>query len=230
MHRLLSLAETGATVFDRDRQNIGVVKVYDVITGYLTVGKGVAFTRTYIVPARLITSVETDGVFLALPADELAHADTEAPAIRITVERTPVPGVDGATALYELHTMPDGYDGSPVAVERLAVSGFDQRLALGMAVHAPDGQRRGVITENDAERQVIVVERGNIFSPHLEVIPYDDIAQIDLDAQVVRLGALRGLHTEPGFLHVEQPPAELTATQTNEQQSQHNETTDNPHP
>src|SRR5579883_2209379 len=56
MHRLLTLAEPGAPVFDADNQNIGVVKVYDAITGYLTIGKGGFISHTYIVPARLITS------------------------------------------------------------------------------------------------------------------------------------------------------------------------------
>ncbi|HUY79125.1 MAG TPA: PRC-barrel domain-containing protein [Ktedonobacterales bacterium] len=229
LHRLLTLAEPGTTVFDGDNQNIGVVKVYDTTTGYLTIGKGGVFARTYVVPARLITHVETDGVYLSPPEDTLAHADSQAPAIRITVERAPIPGEDGATALYELHWLPDGYDGSPAVVERLALRDFDERLALGMAVHTPSGQRHGVVDENDAERRVMVVERGNIFAPKREDIPYDDIAQIDLDAQIVRLASLRGVQTLQDLTHSTQPPAELTTEQRGAQQSLQSETTDNPH-
>lgn len=229
LHRLLTLAEPGTTVFDGDNQNIGVVKVYDATTGYLTIGKGGVFARTYAVPARLITHVETDGVYLSQPEDALAHADAQAPAIRITVERAPIPGEDGATALYELHWLPDGYDGAPAVVERLALHDFDERLALGMVVHTPNGQRHGVVDENDAERRVMVVERGNIFAPKREDIPYDDIAQIDLDAQVVRLASLRGMQTLHDLTHSAQPPAELTTEQSGAQDDLQSETTNNPH-
>ncbi len=229
MHRLLTLAEPGAPVFDADNQNIGVVKVYDAITGYLTIGKGGFISHTYIVPARLITSVETDGVHLAAPEHTLAHADTESPAIHITVERAPIPGEEGVTALFELHWLADGYDGAPVVLERIALHNFGERLALGMAVHAPDDTRHGVVTENDAERQIMVVERGNVFAPRLEDIPYDVIAQIDLDKQVVHLATLRGLRTHVDPAHESQSSAELAATESGAAEGQQSQTTDNPH-
>lgn len=226
LHRLLTLVEPGTTVFDGDNQNIGVVKVFDAATGYLTVGKGGVFARTYVVPTRLITHIETDGVYLSLPEDALAHANAQEPAMRITVERAPIPGEDGATALYELHWLPDGYDGAPVVVERITLDDWNERLALGMAVHTSDGQRHGVVDENDAERRVMIVERGNVFAPKRDEIPYDDIAQVDLDARIVRLATLRGTQTQPDFLHKQQTPAELGANDIHAQHGAQTEPTD----
>lgn len=234
LQRLLTSAEPGTAVFDSNGQAIGVVKAYDITSGYVTIGKGGIFARALAIPCRLITRVEEEGAYLAKPEDALTHDFAQEPAIRLTVARAPVPGAEEKMALYELHWRPSGYDGSPVVVDRVALNDFGERLAVGMAVHAPDGQRHGVISENDDERRLMVVERGNVFHPTLEDIPYDDIAQIDLDAQTVLLTTLRHARPHEDSWQTPQPPAELATQQPGAQESTQTapptETTDNPHP
>ncbi|MGZ3583184.1 MAG: PRC-barrel domain-containing protein [Ktedonobacterales bacterium] len=180
--------EDGRLVFDRNGEHVGDVKMYSTAAGYLFVGSGAFGHQDLYIPFRLIRRIDTQGIVLSEPKDELAAQYTEPPSISTMVENRFVPGPhrDTLPQADEVRVVQSGYDGTPTVVDRIELSSIAERLSVGLAVYDVGGVRLGDITQCDTERCLLMVEKG-IFKPTVLIVPFNAIRSIDRDARSVIL-------------------------------------------
>lgn len=180
--------EDGLLVFDVNGERIGGVKMYSTSAGYLFVGSGALGQKDLYIPFRLIHRIDQQGIALSEPKDTLTAWYTEPPATHTIVEQRfePGPHRDMMPQVYEEQVVQSGYDGSLTAVGSIELGSITERLSVGLAVYDVDGVRLGDITQYDADRGLLMVEKG-IFKPTVLIVPVSSISRIDRDALSVYL-------------------------------------------
>ena len=180
--------EDGLLVFDVNGERIGGVKMYSTSAGYLFVGSGALGQKDLYIPFRLIHRIDQQGIALSEPKDTLTARYTEPPATHTIVEQQfePGPHRDMMPQVYEEQVVQSGYDVSLTAVSSIELGSITERLSVGLAVYDVDGVRLGDITQYDADRGLLMVEKG-IFKPTVLIVPVSSISRIDRDALSVYL-------------------------------------------
>lgn len=180
--------EDGLLVFDVNGERIGGVKMYSTSAGYLFVGSGALGQKDLYIPFRLIHRIDQQGIALSEPKDTLTAWYTEPPATHTIVEQRFElgPHRDMMPQVYEEQVVQSGYDGSLTAVGSIELGSITERLSVGLAVYDVDGVRLGDITQYDADRGLLMVEKG-IFKPTVLIVPVSSISRIDRDALSVYL-------------------------------------------
>ena len=179
----------GRPVFDLNGEPVGGVKMYSVAAGYLFVGSDALGYQDLYIPFRLIRRIDTQGIVLSEPKDELVTKYTEPPTAHTFVENQCTPGSQQRDTLPpadEVRVVTSGYDGMPTVVDRIELSGIAERLSEGLAVYDVEGVRLGDITQCDTECCLLMVEKG-IFKPTVLIVPFNAIRSIDRDARSVIL-------------------------------------------
>src|SRR5689334_23041521 len=119
------------TVYDRDSDKVGSVDGIDRDTGWLMVGTNPLTGKELHIPVRLITSVDPRELYLSATRSELVREYGQPPP-RSTI----VGGADDrATATT---TVPSGYDGAPVVVNRTLVDVVGRLITEGDHVLTAD--------------------------------------------------------------------------------------------
>ncbi len=86
----------------------------------------------------------------------------------------------------QVQMLESGYDAMPATLNSATVSTIASRLAVGMVVYDVDGVRLGNITQYDADRGLLTVEKG-VLKPTSLLIPFSDIASFSQDNLSVSL-------------------------------------------
>ena len=180
--------EDGMPVFDLNNEKVGNVKMYSTAAGYLVVGSGALEERDLYVPFRLIRSIDPDAIYISATTATLEAQYAERPRAHTVVETRLVAGPGGnmSPQTREVQVLQSGYDDTPLALNAIELDSVAERLAVGMAVYDANGKRLGDITQYDASRTLMVVEKG-IFKPRDVVVPFSAIKDIDMDSFKVHL-------------------------------------------
>ncbi len=103
---------------------------------YLLVGSGALGHQNLSIPSRLIRRIDTQGIVLSEPKDELAAQYTEPPSIFTMVENRLAPGPhrDTPPQADEVRVAHGGYDGTLMVGDRIELSSIAERFSVGLAL------------------------------------------------------------------------------------------------
>ncbi|HEX9057234.1 MAG TPA: hypothetical protein VF818_06830 [Ktedonobacterales bacterium] len=181
------LAE-GMPVLDKDGRRIGEVKLYSTIAGYLMVKQRPLDQRFLYIPFRLIRSVDPREIFLTETKATVTSRHTEPPKITTVSATRQDTGTSRAAAptARQVQMVESGYDSAPVEYQSVETGDIANQLAIGMIVCDVIGNRLGDITQCDASRGIIVVQKGQL-RPHVVQVPFSAIRSIERDTFTVYL-------------------------------------------
>jgi hypothetical protein len=202
LRRLAHEIENGLPVYDLNGERVGNVKDYSALTGYLQVSAGVLGQQELYLPFRLIADIRAQEIHLLEPRDTLAAQYGSPPALLTVVENRAAPSdpTGQRSGAREVQLVESGYDGSMTEISAVELSSVAERLSVGLTVYDADGVRLGAIDEYDADRWLMVVERG-VFSPLYRVVPFSAIGSVNRDAESVHLTVQGGaLHKTRGLV------------------------------
>lgn len=175
--------EDGMTVFDENGEKVGHVRMYSSAAGYLMVNTEALRNQNIYIPFRLVRTIDAREISLSAPKETLDKQYTQPPKMQTVVEKRLVPGPGGRTIpqTRQVQTLESGYDATmPATINSASLVDTASRLAVGIVVYDVDGARLGNITQYDAERGLMVVEKG-IRKPTSILIPFSDIASFSQD-------------------------------------------------
>jgi hypothetical protein len=179
-------------VYDSNSEEIGHVKMFSTVAGYLIVGHGPFEKDNLYIPFRLIQSIDPRELYLSEPKQTIVAGYTTPPQISTLTEQRLVRTTEGGlkSESRQVQMVQSGYDGLPARINSVDIGDITQRLAVGMAVYDASGDRLGDVSQYDTTRSLISVESG-IFRPHVLFVPFSAIGSIDGDAFTVRLSLPR---------------------------------------
>jgi ribosomal 30S subunit maturation factor RimM len=179
-------------VYDSNGEEVGHVKMFSTVAGYLIVGHGPFEKDNLYIPFRLIQSIDPRELFLSEPKQTVVAGYTTPPQISTLTEHRLVRTPDGGlkTESRQAQIVQSGYDGLPARINSVDIADVAHRLAVGMAVYDASGARLGDVSQYDTARSLISVESG-IFKPRVLFVPFSAIQSIDGDAFTVRLSLPR---------------------------------------
>jgi ribosomal 30S subunit maturation factor RimM len=179
-------------VYDSNGEEIGHVKMFSTVAGYLIVGHGPFEKDNLYIPFRLIQSIDPRELFLSEPKQTVVAGYTTPPQISTFTEQRLVRTAEGGvkSESRQVQMVRSGYDGLPARINSVDSADTAHRLAVGMAVYDASGARLGDVSQYDTARSLISVESG-IFRPHVLFVPFSAIQSIDGDAFTVRLSLPR---------------------------------------
>lgn len=179
-------------VYDSNSEEIGHVKMFSTVAGYLIVGHGPFEKDNLYIPFRLIQSIDPRELYLSEPSQTVVAGYTTPPQIHTFTEQRLVRTAEGGLKSESRHVqmVQSGYDGLPARINSVDIADIAHRLAVGMAVYDASGTRLGDVSQYDTARSLMSVESG-IFRPHVLFVPFSAIQSIDGDAFTVRLSLPR---------------------------------------
>jgi ribosomal 30S subunit maturation factor RimM len=179
-------------IYDSNSEQIGHVKMFSTVAGYLIVGHGPVEKDNLYIPFRLIQNIDPREIFLSEPKQTLLAGYATPPKISTLTEhrlvRTPDRGLK--TESRQAQIVQSGYDGLPARINSVDTDSIAHRLAVGMAVYDASGARLGDVTQYDAARSLFAVE-SRIFKPQVLFVPFSAIQSIDGEAFTVHLALPR---------------------------------------
>jgi ribosomal 30S subunit maturation factor RimM len=179
-------------VYDSNSEEIGHVKMFSTVAGYLIVGHGPFEKDNLYIPFRLIQSIDPRELFLSEPKQTIVAGYTTPPPISTFTEQRLVRTAEGGVKSQsrQVQMVQSGYDGLPARINSVDIADVAHRLAVGMAVYDASGARLGDVSQYDTARSMIAVESG-IFQPQVLFVPFSAIQSIDGDAFTVHLSLPR---------------------------------------
>jgi ribosomal 30S subunit maturation factor RimM len=179
-------------VYDSNSEEIGHVKIFSTVAGYLIVGHGPFEKDNLYIPFRLIQSIDPRELYLSEPKQTVIAGYATPPQIHTFTEQRLVRTAEGGlkSESRQVQIVQNGYDGLPARINSVDVADIAHRLAVGMAVYDASGARLGDVSQYDTARSLISVESG-IVRPHVLFVPFSAIQHIDGDAFTVRLSLPR---------------------------------------
>jgi ribosomal 30S subunit maturation factor RimM len=179
-------------VYDSNSEEIGHVKMFSTVAGYLIVGHGPFEKDNLYIPFRLIQSIDPRELFLSEQKQTIVAGYTTPPQISTFTEQRLVRTAEGSlkSESRQVQMVRSGYDGLLARINSVATADIAHRLAVGMAVYDASGDRLGDVSQYDTARGLISVESG-IFRPRVLFVPFSAIQSIDGDAFTVRLSLPR---------------------------------------
>ncbi len=177
----------GMPVYDAHGENVGHIKMYSLVAGYLMVKVDAIDNRILYIPFRLIRSIDAQRLYFTQGQDVLFHTYMQPPTIRTVTETRPTVGPQGSELrTHQIQVVESGYDYQQVPINEVEVNDLSKRLAVGMVVVDVDGKRLGDITQYDIPRSLLVVEKG-MFKPRVLFVPFSAIQFVDASAYTVVL-------------------------------------------
>jgi ribosomal 30S subunit maturation factor RimM len=178
----------GMLVNDSNGEQVGTVKMFSTVAGYLMVGSGPFGATNLYIPFRLIRTIDPHEVYLNTTKYTLEAQYAEPPKITNVNETRLVFGPQGSmrTQTSQTQMVQSGYDAEQISVSTTDLGAMAQRLAIGMTVYDADGVRLGEITQYDTPRGLMVVESG-IFKPRVLFVPFGAIQSADRETLTVYL-------------------------------------------
>lgn len=173
---------TGQTVYDNAGKKVGTVDAVDANTGYVMVQANPFSEKDMYIPFRLITNVDPRELFLSVSRDEVRRDYAGLPP-----RSTQVADLDGTETA--VTTEPSGYDGSPIAVERVKIDQLRSRIAVGYQVYTTDMTDLGKITRYDPVTGWMLVEKGVGPNKRNLMIPVTLVDFVDPGSSAVSLVA-----------------------------------------
>lgn len=177
----------GQAVYDKMGSRVGEVSSVIRQTGYFTVDmtpfskeEGPRPRTDLYAPFSLITSIDLHELFLSVTTDELQREFAHWPARTVVVEGAP--GSEVAVT-----TESNGYDGTPIVVERVPIGALRNRISVGDRVSTADYVDLGTIKQYDPLTGWMLVEKHLPPEKHDLMIPLSVVAQVDDSAHEVRL-------------------------------------------
>jgi hypothetical protein len=179
-------------VYDSNSEEIGHVKMFSTVAGYLIVGHGPFEKDNLYIPFRLIQSIDPRELYLSEPKQTIVAGYTTPPQISTLTEQRLVRTTEGGLKSESRHVqmVQSGYNGLPARINSVDIADIAHRLAVGMAVYDASGDRLGDVSQYDTVRSLFSVESG-ISKPHVLFVPFSAIESIDGDAFTVRLSLPR---------------------------------------
>jgi hypothetical protein len=155
-------------VSDSNSEEIGHVKMFSTVAGYLIVGHGPFEKDSLYIPFRLIQSIDPRELFLSEPKQTVVAGYTTPPPISTFTEQRLVRTAEGGlkSESRQVQMVRSGYDGLPARINSVVdTDSIAHRLAVGMAVYDASGARLGDVTQYDAARSLFSVESRILFVP-----------------------------------------------------------------
>ena len=179
------LMANGLRVYDRDGNKLGWVALYDNQTGWMTVEKGTFVHRTLYIPYRLIASIDEREIGVSVSKDDLLAAYANPPARTTLVKDTEAAGT-GAAEHTAVSTVPSGYTGAPLQVDRTNLGEIKRHLEPGMRVFDVYGEKVGTVDTYNIDREYLEVRKSPLV-PHDLYVPMALVDGVDLAARDVHL-------------------------------------------
>ena len=147
-------------VYDSNSEEIGHVKMFSTVAGYLIVGHGPFEKDNLYIPFRLIQSIDPRELFLSEPKQTVIAGYTTPPQISTFTEQRLVRTAEGGvkSESRQVQMVRSGYDGLPARINSVDIADSAQRLAVGMAVYDASGARLGDVSQYDTARSLFSVE------------------------------------------------------------------------
>ena len=179
-------------VYDSNSEEIGHVKMFSTVAGYLIVGHGPFEKDNLYIPFRLIQSIDPRELFLSEPKQTVVAGYTTPPQISTFTEQRLVRTAEGGlkSESRQVQMVQSGYDGLPARINSVDIADIAHRLAVGMAVYDASGARLGDVSQCDTARSLVSVESG-IFRPQVLFVPFSAIQSVDGEAFTVHLSLPR---------------------------------------
>jgi hypothetical protein len=180
----------GQRVYDSDGNKIGTVVLYDTHMGWMTVEKG-AFVhhQDLVIPFSAITTIDKREIGLSLSKDDLLAAYTNPPTRTTLVTSTEIPG-RGTTEHIAVTTVPSGYTGAPIQVDRTNLDEIKHQIDIGMRVFDVYGYKVGTIDTYNIAHDYLKI-RKSVFVPHDLFVPLALVDGVDLEARDVHLAVTK---------------------------------------
>jgi hypothetical protein len=128
-------------VYDSNSEEIGHVKMFSTVAGYLIVGHGPFEKDNLYVPFRLIQSIDPRELFLIEPKQTVVAGYITPPQISTFTEHRLVRTAEGdlKSESRQIQMVRSGYDGLPARINSVATADIAHLLAVGMAVYDASG-------------------------------------------------------------------------------------------
>jgi len=179
----------GQRVYDCDGNKVGTVALYDAEMGWMAVQKGAFVHHELYIPFSVVSTIDKREITLTQSRDDVSAAYASPPARTTLVKSTQVPGKE-APEHTTLTTVPSGYTGAPVQVDRTNLDEIKRQIAIGMRVFDVYGDKVGTIDGYNTAHDYLKVSRSR-FLPHDLFVPLALVDGVDLEARDVHLAVTR---------------------------------------
>jgi len=189
LEHINQLIAYGQRVYDGDGNKVGTVERIDTKLGWMTVEKGAFVHHALYIPFSVIATIDKREIGLSVSKDDLLAAYTNPPARTTLVTSTEIPGT-GTAEHMAVTTVPSGYTGAPVQVDRTNLDEIKRQIGVGMRVFDVYGEKVGTIDTYNTARDYLEVRKSR-FLPHDLFIPMALVDSVDLYVQDVTLAVTK---------------------------------------
>ncbi len=180
----------GQRVYDCDGNKIGSVALHDIQMGWMTVDKGPFVHHTLYIPFSAISTIDKRELTLSQSKDDLLAAYSSPPARTATMIEGPEIAGKRALGHVTVTTVPSGYTGEPVQVDRSNLDEIKRQIAVGMRVFDVHGDKVGVLDAYNAAHDYLELSRSQ-FLPLDLFVPLALVDGVDLVACDVHLAVTK---------------------------------------
>ena len=141
------------------------------------------------IPFSVIATIDAREIGLSVSKDDLLAAYTNPPARTTSVQDTASPGT-GTAEHIAVTTVPSGYTGAPLQVDRTNLDEIKRQIDAGMRVFDVYGEKVGTVDTYNTAREYLEVRKSR-FLPHDLYVPMALVDGVDLVAGDVHLAVTK---------------------------------------
>ncbi len=179
----------GQRVYDCDGNKVGTVEQYDTEMGWMTVQKGAFVHHELYIPFSVVWTIDKREITLTQSRDDLLASYANPPARTTSVKNMEVAG-KGTLEQTTVTTVPSGYTGAPIQVDRTNLDEIKRQIGVGMRVFDVYGDKVGTVDGYNTAHDYLKVSRSR-FLPHDLFVPLALVDGVDLEARDVHLAVTK---------------------------------------